>query len=660
MIFHINCLKILQDFRNNAIFVSKVKIIKMFKINFRLFSILFLWLFMLVSASGQLSVFNKIDTFKGYNSQTIALDDGFLVFNNPQNYNDTIKFRLTKFNKNCSNVEWIHDYRTDSLTGNYDPDAIKINDEIFLLLKAKKEANKPELLTLVKITSGGNLIWAKNYYTNELKINSYTANLLKQTNSKFLYIVSGDQKGNTAIISIDPANGSIANSKLVKNIRHNSSTFDQDGNLFIFSADSLYAKLRINTSKVDSVIWAKKIKNRFFASVNDPLPIQSTTGNRVATVIIDTLLRRDTTFNQTGLDTAIYKLVAFDFEGSIKLESDGFIGPDYKVWPVELKYNSVVDKESLYIMTKNRVGFYSNDLKKTLDAKYYKFQKDTFAVVDASLELLDDKSLLMSGFCYKKAPNNEFNILSPYLFVSKTQPNFIILPEEPVCLKDSSDKAKVTMISTKIESVSLKDSLVNFYLTDQKFKTLTLDITKFHEAKCGKVIMNKTEEVKEFCPGDAYPMSVEWLLWADYKWNTGEETNSVVKNKPGVYTVTVTLCDTVKISKFEYKLSDDVDACFSVLIPEAFIPNDQNDSLNMIFRSYQKRSFPYSSYSLKVFDRWGEKVFETADYTEGWDGNFRGNPMPAGVYLYRLDWEAVFFEKTYKNPKPNGQVLLLR
>jgi gliding motility-associated-like protein len=654
-------LKIHQDFKNIAIFVSKVKNIKMFKINFRVSGILFLWFFMLVSASAQLSVFNKIDTFKGYNSQTIALDDGFLVFNSPQDYNDTIKFRLTKFNKNCATVDWIHDYKTDSLTGNYDPDAIKINDEIFLLLKARKEANKPEIITLVKIKSDGNLIWAKNYYTNELKISSYNANLLKQTNSKFLYIVSGDQKGNTAIISIDPASGSISDSRLVKNIRHNSSAFDQDGNLFIFSADSLYAKLRVNTSKVDSMIWAKKIKNRFFASVNDPLPIQSSTGNRVATVIIDTLLRRDTTFNQTGLDTAIYKLVAFDFDGTIKLESDGFIGPDYKVWPVELKYNSVVDKNSLYVMTKNRVGFYSNDLKKTMDAKYYKFQKDTFAVVDASLEVLDDKSILMSGFCYKKAPNNEFNILSPYLFVSKTQPqpDYTIEAEEPVCLKDSIDKAKVTMISTKIESVSLKDSLVNFYLTDQKFKTLTLDIAKFHEAKCGKVKMNKTEEVKEFCPGDDYPMSVEWLLWADYKWNTGEETNTVVKNKPGIYTVTATLCDTVKISKFEYKLTDDVDACFSVLIPEAFIPNDQNDSLNNTFLSFQENPFPYSTFTLQVFDRWGEKVFETNDFKEGWDGNFRGNSMPAGVYLYNLHWEAIFDEKKYENTL-NGQILLLR
>lgn len=634
----------------------------MLKVNFRLFCILFLLSFILVSASGQLSVFNKIDTFKGYNSQTIALDDGFLVFNSPQNYNDSIKFRLTKFNKNCASVDWVHDYTTDSLIGNYDPDAIKINEDIFLLLKAAKESNKPGLITLVKIKSDGNLIWTKNYYTSALKINSYNANLLKQTNSKFLYIISGDQKGNTAIISIDPANGTIANSKLVKNIRHNSSAFDQDGNLFIFSADSLYTKLRINTSSIDSVIWAKKIKNRFFASVNNPLAIQSTTGNMLATVIIDTLLRRDTTFNQIGLDTAIYKLVAFDFEGTIKIESDGFIGPDYKVWPVELKNNSNIDKSNLYVMTKNRVGFYNSDLKKTIDAKYYKFQKDTFDVVDASLEILDDKSLLMSGFCYKKTGNNEFNVKSPYLFVSKTQPlekNWVVEAEEPVCLKDSTDKSKVTMISTKTENISLTDTLVSFYLTDQKLKLLSLDITKFHEIKCGKVNMNKTEESKEWCPGDDYPMSVEWLLWADYKWNTGEETNTVVKNKPGVYTVTSTLCDTVKISKFEYKLTDDVDACFSVLVPEAFIPNDQNDTLNNVFLSYQENPFPYSTFSLQVFDRWGEKVFETEDPKTGWDGNFRGDPMPAGVYLYSLHWEAVFDEKKYENTL-KGQILLLR
>lgn len=611
-----------------------------------------------------MSMFNKIDTFKGYNSHTYANDDGFILFNNPQNYNDTIKLRLTKFKKNCSNIDNVRDFSTDSITGNFDPDVVEINSELYVLLKSKKEGNNPHVITLMKFDNSYNFKWAININNNSKNLLSYTANLVRKGN--LLFVVAADKNGNTAIICINPGSafGSpvIASSRLIKGIKHGSSTFDQDGNLMLFSSDSLYAKIRINNQVIDTVVWAKKIKNRFFASVNDPLPVQSTTGFRVATVVIDTMLRHDKSVNQTGIDTAIYKLVSFDFDGNIKLESDGFIGPDYKVWPVEMKNNESADKSNLYIMTKNRVGFYTNDLKRTIDGKYYKFQKDTFDVVDAALEILDDKSLLMSGFSYKKAGNNEFNLLSPYLFVSKTQTSdkqFVVDAIQPVCLKDSTDKVKITMTTTQTGNLSLTDTLASFFITDQKFKTINIDNKKFHENKCGKVNMKKTEEDEVFCPGEEYRMSVEWLLWADYLWNTGEKTTFNTKNKKGIYTVKVSLCDTVKESKFEYILTDEVNRCFSVLIPEAFIPDDQNDSLNLVFKSYQEKPFNYAVFALQVFDRWGEKVFETQDPKTGWDGTFRGNPMPAGVYLYHLHWEAIFDEKKYENTH-KGQILLLR
>ena len=37
-----------------------------------------------------------------------------------------------------------------------------------------------------------------------------------------------------------------------------------------------------------------------------------------------------------------------------------------------------------------------------------------------------------------------------------------------------------------------------------------------------------------------------------------------------------------------------------------------------------------------VYDRWGEKVFETKDKTIGWDGTFRNKMCEPGVYVYYL------------------------
>jgi len=41
----------------------------------------------------------------------------------------------------------------------------------------------------------------------------------------------------------------------------------------------------------------------------------------------------------------------------------------------------------------------------------------------------------------------------------------------------------------------------------------------------------------------------------------------------------------------------------------------------------------------KVFDRWGEKVFESTDPTVGWDGIYRGKAADTDVFVYYLNAE---------------------
>jgi gliding motility-associated-like protein len=37
-----------------------------------------------------------------------------------------------------------------------------------------------------------------------------------------------------------------------------------------------------------------------------------------------------------------------------------------------------------------------------------------------------------------------------------------------------------------------------------------------------------------------------------------------------------------------------------------------------------------------VFDRWGEILFNTTDLNFAWDGTYNGQPLPMGVYSYKL------------------------
>ncbi|GGH79456.1 gliding motility-associated-like protein [Filimonas zeae] len=66
-----------------------------------------------------------------------------------------------------------------------------------------------------------------------------------------------------------------------------------------------------------------------------------------------------------------------------------------------------------------------------------------------------------------------------------------------------------------------------------------------------------------------------------------------------------------------------------VFIPNSFSPN--GDGVNDIIRVY---GFVVKEVTFMVFNQWGQKVFETRNQTQGWDGNWKGKPQPSGVYIY--------------------------
>lgn len=87
-------------------------------------------------------------------------------------------------------------------------------------------------------------------------------------------------------------------------------------------------------------------------------------------------------------------------------------------------------------------------------------------------------------------------------------------------------------------------------------------------------------------------------------------------------------------------------------IPNAFTPND--DGLNDLFRA--KLSCNLSLFDLQIFNRWGQKVFETHDSNKGWDGTHLGNKMTADVYVYVLAYKTA----SGNGKKARGTVMLIR
>ena len=49
---------------------------------------------------------------------------------------------------------------------------------------------------------------------------------------------------------------------------------------------------------------------------------------------------------------------------------------------------------------------------------------------------------------------------------------------------------------------------------------------------------------------------------------------------------------------------------------------------------------PLSNFDLKIFDRWGELIFQTSDPNAlGWNGSFRGKKMGPGVFVWLAEFE---------------------
>jgi gliding motility-associated-like protein len=70
---------------------------------------------------------------------------------------------------------------------------------------------------------------------------------------------------------------------------------------------------------------------------------------------------------------------------------------------------------------------------------------------------------------------------------------------------------------------------------------------------------------------------------------------------------------------------------FNLTIPNAFTPN--GDGLNDVFKPVL---FGVYDYTFLVFDRWGEQLFETHDYSQGWDGYYKGKLCPQASYIYKI------------------------
>jgi gliding motility-associated-like protein len=88
-------------------------------------------------------------------------------------------------------------------------------------------------------------------------------------------------------------------------------------------------------------------------------------------------------------------------------------------------------------------------------------------------------------------------------------------------------------------------------------------------------------------------------------------------------------------------------------MPNAFVPN--GDGRNQVFRI--PPSITLNLINFSVYNRWGERIFSTADSGQGWDGSFDGHPQSAAVYVWEIEYYDLL---TGKRTMDKGSVMLIR
>jgi len=92
----------------------------------------------------------------------------------------------------------------------------------------------------------------------------------------------------------------------------------------------------------------------------------------------------------------------------------------------------------------------------------------------------------------------------------------------------------------------------------------------------------------------------------------------------------------------------------TLFISNAFSPN--GDNVNDFYETFDNH---IGTYSMTIFSRWGEVIFQSNDKTIFWDGYYKGEVMPLGVYPYVIKYEGD--TDTYKGPYTlEGSVTLIK
>lgn len=170
--------------------------------------------------------------------------------------------------------------------------------------------------------------------------------------------------------------------------------------------------------------------------------------------------------------------------------------------------------------------------------------------------------------------------------------------------------------------------------------------------------------------GQIYNLNVEAIPGVNYAWSPsdflscidctspditllcGDDSGTDCLGLPDHLDYKVTMSDTLGCFANDTTLHFNIVFDTKIALPEAFSPNEDGKNDIAYVRGWGIREFV----EVKIFNRWGQVVFESNDMAKGWDGTFHGKPQSIDTYAYTI--KAIDMEG--KDIFVKGYITLLR
>ena len=224
-------------------------------------------------------------------------------------------------------------------------------------------------------------------------------------------------------------------------------------------------------------------------------------------------------------------------------------------------------------------------------------------------------SLLIYNWYVNANSISNSNSSVPYLF--STQGKYQVT----LSITNVQGKKQCNGTITQTVNVYPKPSVV--FNTDPLYKT-TVALPKFKTINTSSVSQNPF----------VTNMKYNWTWGKSFKIgsDTLKNSNIVFGKDTGTYWIKLVVT-TDKGCKDSSMKKVVIGPDIIIFVPDAFTPDNAGPNENNTFKPYVINN---KTYEMLIFNRWGEKMFETTDLSKGWDGNYLGKPAQDGVYVYKM------------------------